>query len=87
VTKLSAETVGSKFLRLTGELAGQYWQTVVRRDAFGDKPISASDLGHSFVQAKATIEGVFSLAVLTPDLKRRLVSGYPMEAIASAGQP
>ncbi len=87
VSKLSAETVGSDFLRLTGELAGQHWHTFVRCDAFGNNPMSASDLSHSFVQAKPALEGMFSLAVLTPDLKRRLVAGYPIGAITSADQP
>jgi hypothetical protein len=87
VTELFAETVGSDSLRLTGELAGRHWHTFVRRDALGNEPMSASDLGHSFVQAKTTGEGKFSLAVLTPNLRRRLVAGYPTAATASSDQP
>lgn len=87
VTELSAETVGSNTLRLTGELAGQHWHTFVRRDAFGIEPMSAVDLSHSFVQAKPALDGMFSLAVLTPDLRRRLVAGYQTAAIASSDQP
>lgn len=45
--------------------------------------MSALDLSHSFVQAKPAPIGMFSLAVLTPGLKRRLVAGYPTAAIAS----
>jgi hypothetical protein len=87
VTELVAETIGQDCLRLTGQFAGRHWHTFVRRDALGIGPMSASDLGRSFVQAKPALEGKFSLALLTPDLKRRLVVGYPTAASASLDQP
>lgn len=87
VTKLFAETIGPDCLRLTGQFVGRHWHTFVKRDDLGLGPMSASDLGRSFVQAKPALEGKFSLAVLTPDLKRRLVACYPTAASASLDQP
>lgn len=80
VTHTSAEAVGQNVICLSGRLSDKDWIVFVSVAAFKGAPISSMDLGESFIQAHAGLNGRFDLAVLTPDLRRKLVTGYPTAA-------
>jgi len=84
VTQIAAEAVSPVVFRLTGELAGEDWYTFVRTDAFGSDPISATYLCASFIQAKLGLDGNLHLAVLTPDIRHRLLVGHPTASTAAS---
>lgn len=86
VTQLSVEAVDPGVLSLTGSLLGRDWSTFVRASAFGVTSTSAAHISASFIQANAGPSGRFNLAVLTHDLRRRLVVGYPTAAITVSDQ-
>lgn len=77
VTEISADVVGHSVVRLSGRLSDTDWKVFVSMVAFGDVSTSPAYLRDSFIQAHASFDGKFDLAVLTPDLRRKLVTAYP----------
>jgi hypothetical protein len=83
---MSVEAVAPNILRFTGLLRAQQWHTFVTIGERDSDRMSPASLEASFVQVKAGPDGKFNLALLTPDLRRRLLVGYPTEKIAASEQ-
>jgi hypothetical protein len=86
VTQVSAKAQSGSVLRLTGRLIDQDWSVFVSTSVFRSAPIPSTYLSESFIQARPGLGGRFELALLTPDLRRKLITGYPMASDAASGQ-
>ena len=90
VTLTSAEAVSDSVIRLSGRLSKGDWLVFVSIASFKDTPVSATLLRDSFIQARTGEGGKYDLAVLTPDIRRKLVTGHSTAVEASrerAGRP
>jgi len=84
ITDATAESVNPSVIGLSGRLSDQNWIAFVSIIPFKGAPVSARYLRESFIQAVPALDGRFNLALLTPDLRRILVKGYPTAAEATS---
>lgn len=83
---MSVDALSNSVLRLSGKLNNQDCVVFVGRSAFRDTPNPSTYLSESFIQAHPSLDGRFDLALLTPDLKHMLLTGYPVVADAASEQ-
>jgi hypothetical protein len=82
VTLISAIAISESVIRLSGRLYDHDLIVFVSARSFKDTPSPPTHLRDSFIQARVGIDGKYDLAVLTPDIRRKLVTGYPTAAEA-----
>ena len=80
VSDISAEAVSQHVVCLSGRLSDKDWIVFLSSTAISDALASSACFSESFIQAHSGLGGNFDLAVLTPDLRRKLVKAYPTAA-------
>jgi hypothetical protein len=86
LTQMSVDALSDSVLRLLGKLNNQDCVVFVGTSAFRHIPSPSTYLSESFIQAHPSLDGRFDLALLTPDLKHMLLTGYPAVADATSEQ-
>jgi hypothetical protein len=86
LTQISVDALSNDVLRLSGKLNNQDCVVFVGGRAFRGTPNSSRYLSESFIQAHSSLDGRFDLALLTPDLKHMLLTGYLAAADAASEQ-
>jgi hypothetical protein len=86
LTQMSVNALSNSVLRLSGKLNHQDCVVFVSGSAFRDTSNPSTYLSESFIQAHPSLDGRFDLAILTPDLKHMLLTGYSAATDAASKQ-
>ena len=84
LTQTCADALSDDVLRLSGNLKNQSFCVFFGMSALRGLSEPLRYLRESFIQAHPSRNGLFDLALLTPDLKHMLLIGYPAVADAAS---
>lgn len=86
LTQPSVDVLSDSVLRLSGKLKDQDCLIFVSKSTFKKSSSPSTFLSESYIQARLSPSGRFNLALLTPELKHMLLTGYVTEAEAESKQ-